>query len=211
MTDRRKPRIVAELGRPETPEETAQRKAASSKRYRESKTALNLAIALVASLAIVFALVLIAVRPDPPDREPVDFASIARSAEDTLGATPVAPRLPQGWTANAARLSTGADGITTWYIGFLTADGRFIGVTQAVDANATWLVSQLPRPQATGGLSIAGTEWAEYDRRAADPTGMHAYALSTTIDESTLVLYGTADDDEFTRLAELIVASLKES
>ena len=47
------PRIVAELGRPETPQETADRKAASSARYRSSKTFRNLVAALLITIAVV--------------------------------------------------------------------------------------------------------------------------------------------------------------
>ena len=41
----KQPRVVAELGRPETPDETAARKAASSAAYRSSKTVRNLVVA----------------------------------------------------------------------------------------------------------------------------------------------------------------------
>ncbi|HYP73058.1 MAG TPA: DUF4245 domain-containing protein, partial [Microbacterium sp.] len=47
------PRVVAELGRPETPQETADRKAASSAAYRSSKTFRNLIAALLITVAVV--------------------------------------------------------------------------------------------------------------------------------------------------------------
>src|SRR5690606_28187846 len=56
--------IVAELGRAETPQETAERKAAASATRRTNQTALNLFIAVLASLAIVAFLVMVVVRPD---------------------------------------------------------------------------------------------------------------------------------------------------
>ena len=59
----RAPRVVAELGRPETPDETAARKAASSRAHRENQTAFNLVIAIVVSVGIVVLLVLVVVRP----------------------------------------------------------------------------------------------------------------------------------------------------
>ena len=62
---RKEPAIVAELGRPETAEETAQRKAENSRKHRANQTALNLVGATVASLAIVAFLVIVVVRPAP--------------------------------------------------------------------------------------------------------------------------------------------------
>jgi hypothetical protein len=55
----RQPRIVAELGRPETPEETAARKAENSRKHRENQTLRNLVFALLSSLAVVLVLVLV--------------------------------------------------------------------------------------------------------------------------------------------------------
>ena len=56
--------IVAELGRAETPGETAERKAAASATRRSGQTALNLFIAVLASLGVVAFVVVVVVRPD---------------------------------------------------------------------------------------------------------------------------------------------------
>src|SRR5207342_1416059 len=58
--------IVAELGRAETPAETAERKAKASAKRRSNQTAINLVIALVASLGLVLLVVLVVVRPEVP-------------------------------------------------------------------------------------------------------------------------------------------------
>ena len=59
--------IVAELGRPETPEETANRKAERSRLHRSNQTALNLVAALIVCLVVVLLIVLVVVRPDPAE------------------------------------------------------------------------------------------------------------------------------------------------
>ena len=74
------PRIVAELGRPETPQETADRRAAAAAKRRSNQTVFNLVIATVASLGVVLLLVLVVVRPDPGPAEPIDVAAIAADA-----------------------------------------------------------------------------------------------------------------------------------
>ncbi|MBX3092985.1 MAG: DUF4245 domain-containing protein [Cryobacterium sp.] len=200
--------IVAELGRPETPQETADRKAASSQRYRASKTVKNLLWAFGASLVIAVFLVLLATRPDTTTLKPVDVTQTALEAAPSLGATPAVPDL-DGWVANAARLEASSDGVTSWYVGLLTAEGRFIAVRQGVDANPTWLAQQLDGARATGERSAGGVVWQEYDRRANDPTGIRSYSLVATIDSSTIVLFGTAGDTEFTQLATSVAESLK--
>ena len=60
------PRIVAELGRPETPEETAARRAENSLKHRQRQTVQNLILALGASLLVVLVIVLIVPRSDAP-------------------------------------------------------------------------------------------------------------------------------------------------
>lgn len=209
-------RIVAELGRPETPEEAAERRADASRRHREGQTLLNLSLALVASLLIVLVTILVVVRPDPPAREPVDYRSIAAEAELTV-ATPTAlaaPVLPAGWTANAATFTASpADGVAAWYVGFLTPEGQFIALRQGLDANATWVSNQVAGRAATGTSVVAGVTWQVHDHRAAKDVGNLAYAMTTTGKgesgaTSTFVLFGTASADEFEILAEALAPDI---
>lgn len=207
------PRIVAELGRPETPEETAARKAETSRRHREGQTFLNLALALVASLVVVLVTVLVVVRPDPPAREPVDYQALA--AEAGAGSPLAAPSLPQGWTANAATFTaTPADGVASWYVGFLTPKEQFVALRQGIDANPTWVSSQLSGLKATGSTVIDGVTWQVYDHRDARDAGNLAYAMTTAGPEgesgrtSSYVLFGTATDDEFDVLAAALAPTI---
>lgn len=201
--------IVAELGRPETPQETADRKAESSRRYRANNNAKNLLWALGASLVIAVFLVLLATRPDTTPLAPVDVAQTASEAASSLGVTPAVPDV-EGWVANAARLEASSDDVTSWYVGLLTADGKFLALRQGIDANPAWLAQQVDSARVTGERTIGGVTWREYDRRASDPTGIRAYSLAATIGASTIVLFGTAHDAEFDQLATSVVESLKE-
>jgi len=201
-----KPRIVAELGRPETPEETAARKAENSRKHRANQTVINLVLALAASLAIVLILVLVVVRPEQPPRESVDFATVAAQAQPAVDEPLAAPTLPPGWTSNAAELETESDGITTWSVGFLTPQGQFIALRQGIDANATWLTNRLDKLAPTGTEQIDSATWSVYDNRDSDDPGNLAYAMSTTTAASTFALYGTADPVEFRTLATALSA-----
>jgi hypothetical protein len=198
------PRVVAELGRPETPDETAARRSAASAKHRRNQTAINLVLALVASLGVVLLLVLVVVRPD--DRgvvQPVDYQQIAASAQAQSSAPLAAPDLPDGWVANAAELRQ-QDDVTTWYIGFVTPQQQFIALEQGVGADAEWLQAATDDRVATGAELVAGTEWTAYDYRGDEDAGNHAFALSSGTADSTYLLYGTAELSEFIELAETL-------
>ncbi|MBK4347286.1 DUF4245 domain-containing protein [Lacisediminihabitans changchengi] len=204
----RPPRIVAELGRPETPSETAARKAESSRIHRSSQTLRNLVVALVASLAIVLFIVLVVVRPDGATRAPIDYRSVASQSQPTVSQTLAAPKLPSKWTANSASLETGADGIQAWSVGFITPTQQFIGLVQGIDANGSWLSDEVKKARSTGTVTIDGTVWTVYDRRSASDPGNYAYSLSTVIGASTVVLHGGGSTAEFRTLAAAISTQL---
>ncbi len=213
MMAQKQPPVVAELGRPETPEETAARRAETSRRHREGQTLLNLGLALVASLVVVLVTVLVVVRPDPPAREPVDYRGIAAEAGAVTGLA--APALPEGWSANAATFTASpADDVAAWYVGFVTPKGQFVAVRQGIDANPTWLSNQLSGRAATGTSVVDGVTWQVYDHRTAKDVGNLAYAMTTTgaADASgvasSFVLFGTAAADEFEILAEALAPTI---
>ena len=208
MADKQ-PAIVAELGRPETPEETAARKAANSRRHRANQTLFNLVVALIATLGIVLFLVVVVVRPTPTDVVAIDFASVAAEAQPTADDTLVVPALPPEWSANAARFGVRSE-VPTWYIGLITPSMQFIAVNQGIGANPTWQDTVLDGAAQTGTTSIDGVTWAVFDRRTVEKPGNFAYSLAATIGDSTIVLHGTGSDAEFATVAASISAELEQ-
>jgi len=199
---RKPPRIVAELGRPETPSEAAARKAEASRKRRANQNTLNLIIALAASLLLVLALVLITLRPQSTAAPAIDYHSVAADAQADTAVPLADPELPGGWTANSAQIRPAAgDGVLSWYIGFITPGQQFIGLTQGIGANPTWVSNQVGNGKATGETSVAGIAWTVYDHRDDPQPGNLAYAMTVTRGQSSYILFGTADDDEFRLLA----------
>jgi hypothetical protein len=198
--------IVAELGRPETPEEKADRLAASRAKRRGNQTSKNLLLSLAASLGIVLFLIVVVVRPDPAP-EPVDYQATAAEAEASLGSAVIAPSVPPSWIANRADLS-GSGGVQEWYVGFTVDQAGFIAILQGFDANPTWLQNALRDPAAGDTVAIGNTDWTRYDRRGVESAGLREYALVTETAHSTIVLYGTASDDDFALLATAVAAEL---
>ncbi len=205
----RSPRVVAELGRPETPGETAARKAESSRRHRSNQTLLNLVFALLASLGVVLFIVLVVVRPSPPDKPPIDFRSDAAKSESTVGHPLAAPDLSAKWTANSDGVSTGSDNIVSWNIGLISPSKQFIALVQGIDANPTWVSNELNKNRSTGTRSLGGLTWDIYDRRDQSDVGNYAYSMTTVLGVNTIVLHGTATDAEFATLAVATLTQLK--
>ena len=201
--------IVAELGRAETPEETAARKAAASAKRRGSQTALNLFIAVLASLGIVAFLVMVVVRPDQGSlRAPVDYLAAAEAAGATVDEPIVAPAMPSDWHANHAELRTGSDGVVSWNVGFTTPAEDYLAIVQGIDANSSWLAEQVRDARPADTVTIDGVTWTAYDRRDVTDPGNVAYALVTERGASTIVLVGTADDEEFAALAAAVAKEI---
>ncbi len=201
-------RVVAELGRPETPEETAARKAENSRAHRANQTTRNLVLALIASLAIVLFAVLIVVRPSGNLVTPVNYRTVAAQAQPSVAQPLVAPALPRGWHSNDAELKSDTGKTVTWYVGLITPKQQFIAIEQGIKTSDTWFGSLLGKAQPTGHRTIDGIRWTVYDQRASAPDGNYQYSLAATADGSNLVLHGSADDAEFSTLAASIARFL---
>lgn len=207
----RTPRVVAELGRPETPEETAARQAENSLRHRQRQTVNNLVLALGASLLVVLVIVLLVPRSDTPIDRDVDVAALAVEAQAASDDPLAVPELPEGWRANAAELRTSAvDDVTAWYAGYLTPGDEYIGMYQGLDANPTWVAELLARTLASGTTTIDGVEWTVFDnRRSTADVGNARYGLTTEAGGNTFVLLGTASPEEFATIAAAIVPTIE--
>ncbi len=208
MVAAKQPAIVAELGRPETPDEVTQRKAETSRKHRAGQTIFNLVVALIASLGVVLFLVVVVVRPDPAPSPGVDYVATAEQAQPDADAPLVVPTLDSGWSANAARFETVA-AVPTWYVGFITPTTQFIALNQGIGANDTWLATVLDDASMTGVVTIEGIRWDVYDERDSEDPGNHAYSMSTETSGYTIVLHGTAPTAEFDELAASITFDLK--
>ena len=208
-----KPRpIVAELGRPETPEEEAARKAQNSKNYRDSKTIRNLWVAVGVTVGIVALIVLLVPRDDSSRLQAVDYRAVAVSAQRTLPVPLAVPELPDTWTSNVAEIRTASlDGVTSWFVGLITPSRQFLSITQGIDANPSWLVTELKQTSPTGTTTIDGIDWTVYDNRDSDrDVGNVKYALTTESGRSTFIVAGTATPEEAEALASTITDAIEQ-
>lgn len=183
------PRIVAELGRPETPDETAARKAESSRVYRSSQTFRNLVAALLATLGVVLVIALIVPRGDPTPPAPIDATAVAKQAASSYGRTVVLADVPSSWRVNTA----GVDGDETWTVTYAPKDDPgFVRVSQGFDADEAWEVRLLNGAASTGTVDIDGITWTVYE--IADPSRAAnvSYAIGTQAGHDRILIYGSA-------------------
>lgn len=213
MSPREKQRpIVAELGRPETAEEEAARRAENSRLYRQRKTVNNLVLSLLVSVGVVILIYVAVPRAETTSNWQVDYVAISKNAEASFGKKLLVPAMPPSWKANAAeRRGSATEGITSWYIGFITPTNEYIGYQEAFGANPSWVANTLKKLPSTGTITIAGQSWTEYNNRSTEGAGNAAYALVTTSRDRTIVLYGTGSNSEFQALATSITADLARS
>lgn len=199
--------VVAELGRPETPLETAERKSRDRALRRSRQTARNLVSSLLVCVALVAVIVLAVPRGDAPAPAAIDYRSAAQGEDST---TPlVAPKVPAGWRANAAEIR-GTGGAKRWYVGFVTASQGFAAYSEGLPGSADWLHDELDQASPTGTTTVGGLDWRVYDRRSlGSDAGNVAYGLATRIGGTYLAVYGTASTAEVRSLAARVAADAR--
>ncbi|MCR2784368.1 MULTISPECIES: DUF4245 domain-containing protein [unclassified Microbacterium] len=201
------PRIVAELGRPETPEETAARKAESSRLHRNSRTIRNGVAALLVTLGVVLVVVIGVPRGTAPPAEPIDVAAEAAEAQTALDRPVIAPDTPDDWSVNRATVD-GEDGVQAWTVVYAPPQG-FVNVAQGFDADESWPTRVLAGSSATGKATIDGVEWTVYDISDPDETANISYALSTPAGTDTVMVYGATDAGTAAEVAESLTDDVR--
>ena len=202
--------IVAELGRPETAEETAARKAEFSRNYRASQTFRNLIAALIVTVAVVAIVVFGVPRGERVADPEIDLVGIAKDVETSMDRPVLVPELGDFWRVNAAALEGGASPVWKITLAPAAEDERgFISVAQAFDAEASWAPQVLSGFAATDTQQIDGFEWDVYDLPSNTDNNV-TYAMGTQAGEDYVLLYGARSADSTAKLAESLIPQLEE-
>ncbi|MBW9120976.1 DUF4245 domain-containing protein [Microbacterium trichothecenolyticum] len=201
----RGPRIVAELGRPETPQETADRKAESSRIYRSSQNVRNLIAALLATLAVVIVIIAAVPRGTPPPREAIDVASVAEAVAASEGRTVITPEMSEAWVVNSAGVE-GDGGVRAFTVVYAPTDENtrgFLRVAQGFDADEAWEARVLSGSAPQDTVTIDGLTWERYELDP-DSTGNISVALATDAGADTVLIYGAAGEDALEETARSV-------
>lgn len=200
--------IVAELGRPETPEETAARKAEFSKTYRASQNFRNLIAALLATVAVVAIIIFGVPRGEPASEHKVDVAAIAQDVESTMNRPAIVPELDDFWRVNAAELQGGATVVWNITVAPAAEDERgFIRIAQAFDDDSSWAPQMLNGTAATDTTEIGGLDWDVY-ALGGDTKDNVSYAIGTQAGDDYILLYGSRSAASTAELAESLIPQI---
>jgi len=185
--------------------------AAAKRRARQ--TVNNLVLALLASLGIMIAIVLIVPRDDSNRIQHVDYKAIAAEARASSGQQVVAPELPTGWWSNSARWSPKpVDGVQNWYVGFVGPKNQYVGLTQAFGINPTWLAFQLKNDVKTGTQAVGSYTWDIYEAAELNnPPKTKDFSMVLNYNGHDIaIIYGIAKPQDFVDIATAIQTKLME-
>ncbi|AOX46961.1 DUF4245 family protein [Microbacterium sp. BH-3-3-3] len=203
-------RVVAHLGRPETPQEAADRKAESSRRYRSSKTFRNLIAALLVTVAVVLVVVAAVPRGEPAPRPEPDVVALTADLESDRGRPVLTPSLGEGWRVNQATIE-GSGGTQAWTMVYVrSGESGFLRIAQGFDADEAWAGQLLDGTRATDTTTIDGIEWNVY--RPANPagTGNIEYALATAAGPDYVLVYGDAAPETAALAAASVTSQIEQ-
>ncbi|MGW9629057.1 DUF4245 family protein [Microbacterium sp. NPDC055521] len=204
----REPRVVAGLGRPETAQETADRKAEASRVYRSSQTFRNLIAALIVTVAVVAIVVLGVPRGEVAERPAIDVAAIAADVETSMQRPALVVEADDYWRVNDATLSGGSTRVWTITLAPAADDARgFVRVAQAFSADVSWAPQVLDGMAPNGSTTIDGREWDEFDLSGRGSANI-TYAIGTQAGPDYILLYGSQTPGATAELAETLSAQI---
>lgn len=190
---------VADAAGPEVEDPAARR------RRGLKRSAADMVRSMAVIVGIVAVIVLVVPRPSQTPQRSVDVAMVARGAALSLSFSPAVPQVPAGWTATSAEVRNSADGITTWHVGYLTADGHYASIEQAAKVTPRWEEIMdsggLPRDPQT----IDGTTW---EQRYKDVRDVYAL-IHRGAGRTTMVTSKGGGPEHAAALARGIPASLR--
>lgn len=203
-------RVVAHLGRPETPQEAADRKAESSRRYRSSKTFHNLIAALIVTVGVVLIVVAAVPRGEPAPRPDIDVSALASEMQSDLGRPVLSPSLGDGWRVNQAS-TEGVGGTEAWTMVYVrSGESGFLRVAQGFEADETWVAQVLDGTRSTETTEIDGITWNVYRPSNPSGTGNIDYALATPAGPDYVLVYGDAAPETAALAASSVTSQIEQ-
>ena len=172
----------------------------SAARHRARQTVINLILALGASIGLVVTLVLIVPRDDSSRIREIDYTAISQKAQEDSGFDVITITPPENWWSNNAMLTTNnIDTVPVFKAGFVGSDVKYVGYTQAFNANPTWLALSLNGKVLTKEYSSKHYKWDVYESIVKnEPKKTMDYIMVLNYkDQDYMLLYGVAEDSEF--------------
>ena len=203
------PAVVAELGRPETADEEAARRAENSRLYRARKTVNNLIYSLLATLGVVAIVYFAVPRADIAPNWEINYQQVAADSTSAVEGPLITPALDASWRANIAEL-TRIDGRAAWKVNFITPSNGFITFEQIFAGDDAGLARIMENRAQTGTLELGANQWwTEFDKNyGGDSSTVSDYALATFGINDLFILRGSATKAEFATVATAVAAAI---
>ena len=180
----------------------------SAAERRAKQTIRNLILSMLVTMGVVLLIVLGVPRDDSNRIAQIDYAQIGAEAAAAINQQPLVPKIPEGWWSNSARLQD-EFGVDAWYVGFVTEDNQYIGLSHAFESNPSWEALSLQGNWLEREVEIAGLIWEVWPTlREQNPPGTKEDAMLHRFGSSAVVIYGTAAQAQFELLAEALAAEI---
>ena len=174
----------------------------SAGRYQRSMSGMVGALIVTVGVIIAFVVFRAVNRDDlEVDREAVDYLVLVESLQESDLLDPVyPPALPVGW--KAVDTSFDAEDLT-WSLDLNTEDSEYIGVVQSTLDLDELLETHVDEDAEEGDPvtleSRLASSWQSFSDSGGD------YAIATKVKGFTLLVFGTADEDQIESLASSLV------
>lgn len=181
----------------------------SAARERRNRSNLyTLSGALLASFAVVFVVVILAIRPDPLTRAEIDWSDVHASAPNPQSlVNPDFTAADGDWWSNRAEY-IGGDAVE-WYIGFITPSGEFVSVEQFAGTVPPEILDFLDDAEPSR-TTVAGVPGSVVDRSMLKDPGNYELIYEFSISGGgSIIVSGTADETEMELVAQRALESLK--
>lgn len=144
--------------------------------------------------------------PGAPEQGPVqevDAETFTAMEARVMPYPVVMPESPEGWITNSARRGA-IDGSQTVVVGWVTAEGGFLQLTQTGEALDDAVVGYDPDPrELERTLEVAGSEVQVYSSDEGEVRDLWA----TDLGDSRALVSGAGTDEEFITLLEATIAA----
>jgi hypothetical protein len=176
---------------------------ASGRPARRQTSVAGLVGAMLVTLVVIGAFVALrglGREQDEVEVVPVDYVEVVAAAADS-GLSLAHPReLPDGWRATSVDL--GRDESSTWAMGMLTDEGRFVGIRQEEESADDLAAVALDEDAVEGEEVSLDSDVADTWTTWTDEGGDTGYAAE--VGDETVLVYGSAPVEDLTRVVSLL-------
>ncbi len=187
-----------------------------------SQTAKAMTYSVLATLAIVFVVMLLNPQNHEDYDPSVDVAAAQAEVANVAAFTPVNVDAPDTWRANYARWNSGAmDDVPAWNVGYLTDEQEFFGVSQTANANNGWIREKVDPAGEVTTITVANHEVeryvgrdehiylvAEFDHPPVVKDDRPADAIEPS-DTMTLIISGSMAEETLHQLAAELITQYR--